>query len=122
MKKIIFTLATLLVLAACTTKPMTAEEEKEYPEALFTLGEISTVELELPETTWQKIIKKASDKAYYECTVTINGERFENVAIRTQGASSVDDVALMKSDRYSFTLKLNKYEKDRTTTDSRTSC
>lgn len=111
MKKIILTLATLLVLAACTTKPMTAGEEKEYPEALFTLGEISTVELELPETTWQKIIKKASDKAYYECTVTINGERFENVAIRTKGASSLDDVALMKSDRYSFTLKLNKYEK-----------
>ena len=48
---------------------------------------------------------------YYECAVTINGERLDNVAIRTKGASSLDDVALMKSNRYSFTLKLNKYEK-----------
>ena len=85
--------------------------EKEYPEALFTLGEISTVELEISEETWQTLIKKASDKDYYECAVTINGERFDNVAIRTKGASSLDDVQLMKSDRYSFTLKLNKYIK-----------
>ena len=100
----------LFVMVSCTTRPM-PEEEKEYPEALFRLGEISTVELEMPEATWQTLIKKASDKDYYECAVTINGERFDNVAIRTKGASSLDDVQLMKSDRYSFTLKLNKYEK-----------
>ena len=35
----------------------------------------------------------------------------DNVAIRTKGASSLDDVKMMKSDRYSFTMKLNKYEK-----------
>ena len=99
------------MMSACTTSPTTSGEEKEYSEALFTLGEISTVELEMPEATWQKLIKKASDKAYYDCSVTINGERFDNVAIRTKGASSLDDVALMKSDRYSFTLKLNKYKK-----------
>ena len=110
-RKLAFTLTVLLALAACTTKPRTAEEEKEYSEALFTLGKISTVDLEMPEATWQIIIKKASDKDYYECAVTINGERFDNVAIRTKGASSLDDVQLMKSDRYSFTLKLNKYEK-----------
>lgn len=109
--ELVFTLATLLTMASCNTKPMTAEEEKEYPEALFTLGEISTVNLSISEETWQKIIKKASDKKYYECTVTINGEQLDKVAIRTKGASSLDDVALMKSDRYSFTLKLNKYQK-----------
>ena len=111
MKKVLFTIIILLGMTACTTKPVTAEEEKEYPEALFTLGELASVELEMPEATWQKIIKKASDKTYYECAVTINGERFDNVAVRTKGASSLDDVALMKSDRYSFTLKLNKYTK-----------
>lgn len=109
--KLVFTLVTLLMMAACNTKPMTSEEEKEYPEALFTLGEISTVNLEIPKETWQKIIRKASDKKYYECTVTINGKQFDNVAIRTKGASSLDDVSLMKSDRYSFTLKLNKHIK-----------
>ena len=114
LKKILFAIALLLAMAACTSKPMTAAEEgeeKEYPEVLFRLGELADVELEMPETTWQSIIKKASDKTYYKCAVTINGERLDNVAIRTKGVSSLDDVALMKSDRYSFTLKLNKYEK-----------
>ena len=102
----------LCFLASCgfNTK-MEPVEEKEYAEALFTLGEMSTVELEVPEETWQKIMKDASDKTYYECSVSINGERFDHVAIRTKGASSLDDVKMMKSDRYSFTLKLNKYEK-----------
>ena len=92
-------------------KKASSSEEREYPEALFTLGEMASVELEMPEATWQKIVTKASDKTYHECAVTINGERFDHVAIRTKGASSLDDVAMMKSDRYSFTLKLNKYEK-----------
>lgn len=115
MKKALFSLlvlsVALLAMVACTSKPMTAEAEKEYPETLFAIGELANVELEMPEETWQTLVKNASDKKYYECAVTINGERIDNVAIRTKGASSLDDVALMKSDRYSFTLKLNKYEK-----------
>ena len=110
MKRVLIAIAVFLSIVSCTNRQM-QPKEKEYPEALFTLGEISTVELEMPEETWQAIITKASDKNYYECAVTINGERFDNVAIRTKGASSLDDVQLMKSDRYSFTLKLNKYEK-----------
>ena len=103
-------IASLLLIVACTDKPTPIEEE-EYSKTLFTLGEMTSLELEMLEETWQAIIKKASDKTYHECAVTINGERFDNVAIRTKGASSLDDVALMKSDRYSFTLKLNKYKK-----------
>ena len=110
-KALLIALALCLSVSSCSLDREVPSEEKEYPEALFTLGELANVELEMPEKTWQKIIKKASDKAYYDCSVTINGERFDNVAIRTKGASSLDDVALMKSDRYSFTLKLNKYEK-----------
>lgn len=87
------------------------DDKKDYPEALFTLGEMATVELEISDDTWKKITTKASDKDYYQCAATINGERLESVAIRTKGASSLDDVKLMKSDRFSFTLKLNKYEK-----------
>ena len=90
------------------------DDGKEYPEALFTSGEMATVELGIPEDTWKDITTKAADKEYYECAVTINGEQFERVAIRTKGASSLDDVKMMKSDRFSFTLKLNKHEKSQT--------
>lgn len=100
-----------LFVSSCGLDKEVPLEEKEYSEALFTLGELADVELEMSEEKWLKIIKKASDKSYYDCSVTINGERLDNVAIRTKGASSLDDVSLMKSDRYSFTLKLNKYKK-----------
>ena len=119
MKMRLFVIADLIALAiclgimSCSTKGKTElSDERDYPEALFTLGELAGVNIEVPEETWQKILSKASDKEYYECAVTINGERFDRVAIRTKGASSLDDVALMNSDRYSFTLKLNKYEKE----------
>lgn len=82
-----------------------------YAEALFSLGEIGSVEINMPDTTWQDIIRHAHEKRYHVCSVTINGERFDSVAIRTKGASSLDDVTNMKSNRYSFTLKLNKYKK-----------
>lgn len=111
----VLTIVVLTGLSSCETKGKAfTDEEREYPEALFTLGEMASVEIDMPEETWKKITTKASDKDYYECSVSINGERLDRVAIRTKGASSLDDVSLMKSDRYSFTLKLNKYEKGQT--------
>lgn len=110
-KALLIILALCLFVSSCDLNREVISEDKEYPETLFVLGELADVELEMPEETWQKIVKNASDKTYYECAATINGERFDNVAIRTKGASSLDDVQLMKSDRYSFTLKLNKYNK-----------
>ena len=104
-KKFVLALATLLTMVACNTKPLSTNEEKKYPKVLFTPGDLATVELEISDNTWKKITTKASDKEYYQCAVTINGERFDSVAIRTKGASSLDDVKTMKSNRYSFTLK-----------------
>ena len=113
MKNIIFAFALLVVVLPCFGKndKNSHADKKDYPEALFKLGEMATVELDVPEKTWQKIITKASDKTYHECDVSINGEHFGHVGIRTKGASSLDDVAIMKSNRYSFTLDLNKFEK-----------
>lgn len=111
----LLTIFVLLGLSSCSMKGKTSiADEMEYKEALFTLGEMASVEIDMPEETWKEITTQASDKTYYECSVSINGEHLDRVAIRTKGASSLDDVALMKSDRYSFTLKLNKYEKNQT--------
>ena len=77
--------------------------ENNYAEALFYPLKVGSVEISMPE--------HAHEKKYHVCSVVINGERFDNVGIRTKGASSLDDVTNMKSDRYSFTLKLNKYRK-----------
>lgn len=85
--------------------------EKDYTEMLFKLGNIVTIEIDIPDATWLDMLRHASDKGYRKCTLVINGERFDEVAIRTKGASSLDDVTAMNSDRYSFTLKLDKFNK-----------
>lgn len=95
----------------CMNENTKFADDKEYPEALFTHTGISTVDLEISNDTWSEITAKAQEKKYNECAVTINGERLEHVGIRTKGASSLDDVKMMKSNRYSFTLKLDKYKK-----------
>ena len=116
MKKVlhIIIIAFCLIASSCGKEQTPPREESDYSEALFALGELAYVDIKVPADTWQKILSKASDKTYYKCSVTINGEQFDNVSIRTKGASSLDDVMLMKSDRYSFTLKLNKHEKGQT--------
>lgn len=116
MKKVlhIIIIAFCLIASSCGKEQTPPREESDYSEALFALGELASVDIKMPADTWQKILSKASDKTYYKCSVTINGEQFDNVSIRTKGASSLDDVMLMKSDRYSFTLKLNKHEKGQT--------
>ena len=86
-------------------------DKNEYSKILFTPGKMVNVDLDMPEDTWKEFLAKASEKTYHECTVTINGEQLTPVAIRTKGASSLDDVKMMKSDRFSFTLNLNKYKK-----------
>lgn len=110
-KNVCFVLTVIVLSLCCLGMNSQATPKKSYAESLFTLGEIASVEINMPDSTWQTIIEHARDKQYHVCSVTINGERFDSVAIRTKGASSLDDVTNMKSDRYSFTLKLNKYKK-----------
>ena len=69
MKKILFVSVPLVALALSLGlfsfinyqhKP--ALEKKDYPKALFTPGKMASIELEMPEETWQDITTKASDK------------------------------------------------------------
>ena len=110
-KKVCFVLTVIVLSLCCLGMNSQVTPKKSYAESLFTLGEIASVDIEMPDSTWQAIIEHARNKQYHVCSVTINGERFDSIGIRTKGASSLDDVTNMKSDRYSFTLKLNKYRK-----------
>lgn len=104
-------IAVVALQICCLGMNSQTTQEKNYAETLFTLGKIASIDIHMPDSTWQAIVGNPSDKKYHTCSVTINGEAFDQVAIRTKGASSLDDVKTMKSDRYSFTLKLNKYRK-----------
>lgn len=88
-----------------------ASADESIGDALFAEDKVCDIRIDMSEEAWKEIVGKPSDKEYHVCSVTIDGVRLDSVVIRTKGASSLDDVKVMKSDRYSFTLKLNKYRK-----------
>jgi len=87
-----------------TSKKMSA-----YEQQLFDTTKVHKIDIVM--NNWDKFIKNAADKKYEACSAVINGESFQNVAIRTKGYNSLENTAEINSPRYSFKLKLDKYEK-----------
>lgn len=111
MNRIQIILLSLLLLSCNMGAKDNKGTDKKYANGLFNMGDLRTIEIQMPDSTWQNILAHPYKKDYHICSVSINGEHLDSVAIRTKGASSLDDVRSMKSDRYSFTLDLNKYKK-----------
>lgn len=116
MKKLLFILFMLVIchmlLVSCDIRKSTYKSNgEEYAEGLFQCESLQSISIEMPDSAWQNILQSPAKKDYHLCTLTIGEEQLDSVAIRTKGASSLDDVKCMGSDRYSFTLDLNKYKK-----------
>lgn len=60
------------------------------------------------------MIQNAADKEYTICDVIIDGEAFNNVAIRTKGNSSLSMVERIDSERYSFKIEFDHYDHSNT--------
>ena len=63
--------AICLVMSSCGKNgKMSLGDERDYSDALFARGKLASIDIKVSENTWQKILSKASDKNYYECSVT----------------------------------------------------
>ena len=101
----------LMMMHVLIVNSCKASTEGGVGDELFMTDKVCDIRIDMPQETWKEIVGKPHDKEYHVCSVTIDGVRMDSVGIRTKGASSLDDVKAMGSDRYSFTLKLNKYRK-----------
>jgi spore coat protein CotH len=72
-----------------------------YTTTLFDDSSVHTINIQIDENAWNDLQENASDEAYQQCAVTIDGETVQNVAIRAKGNSD--------SERYSFKVDFNKY-------------
>ena len=71
---------------------------------------VTEINIEIDENTWQELLTNATAEEYYSANVTINSETFYNVGLRTKGNSSLTNVARDEnSDRYSLKIKFDKY-------------
>jgi spore coat protein H len=84
-------------------------------ESLFAGDRIIDVKVTIDDADWESILASPLDKEYKSATVEVDGNVMENVGFSTKGNLTLKAVASMTdSDRYSFRLKFDKYEKSQT--------
>lgn len=100
--------------AAATSTTITAGVAQGY-ESLFQAGQVMEVKVAIADEDWTSILASPLDKEYKKVTVEVNGSVLENVGFSTKGNLTLNSVASMSdSDRYSFRLKFDKYDKKQT--------
>ena len=77
----------------------------EYESALFDTDEIISVDIQMDEDEWNRMLSNAMSEEYYVCNVVINGKRINSVAIRPKGNTSLSAIA-MDPDNNRYSLKL----------------
>lgn len=93
-----------------TSLGIVSKDESPYQNKLFDDTKVHSIDIVIDENNWDDMIQNASEKEYTVCNVVIDGENFNNVAIRTKGNSSLSMVKKMDSDRYSFKIEFDHYD------------
>ncbi|GEM_PF-605284 len=84
-------------------------------EEVFAGDRIIDIHVTVSDEDWASILSSPLDKEYKTATVEIDGQTIENVGFSTKGNLTLRSVAAMSdSDRYSFRLKFDKYDKEQT--------
>ena len=78
---------------------------------LFDRTEVHSIDVKMPDSAWKEFMSHADEEAYYPCDVVIDGEEYKNVGIRTKGNSSRMFVSQAGHTKYSFRIKMDKYDK-----------
>ncbi|WP_294751520.1 carbohydrate-binding domain-containing protein [uncultured Ruminococcus sp.] len=85
------------------------DNEEQLYEELFSQEKIHKIDIQIDEAVWDNLLKTASKEEWTPCDVVIDGETIRNAGIRAKGNSSL---MMAKDGKYSFRLKLDKYDKE----------
>lgn len=107
-----FVLALTLLITLCLLifiDPDTEDNglEFEYESELFDTSEVHSIDIIMDD--WDEFISSCKSEEYSPCTLVIDGESFENVAIRGKGNTSLTQVDSYGNDRYSFKIEFDHY-------------
>lgn len=79
----------------------------------FSHTEVMELEISIARKDWEDMLQNPLEEEYKQCDVTVNGKTFTNAAIRTKGNTSLSQVASSDSDRYSFKIEFDHYDKNK---------
>ena len=78
-----------------------------YETRLFDTARVHTIDIVMDD--WDGFLETRENEEYAQCAVVIDGEAYQNTAIRAKGNTSLTMVSAMDSDRYSFKLEFDHY-------------
>ena len=88
---------------------VSAGKKMGYENRLFSTDKVHTIDIVMND--WDSFIETCENEEYAACSVVIDGENYGNIGIRAKGNTSLSSVSQMDSDRYSFKLEFDQYEK-----------
>ncbi len=83
-----------------------------YEARLFDTARVHTLDIVMDD--WEGFLETCENEEYAQCAVVIDGEAYQNTAIRAKGNTSLTMVSAMDSSRYSFKLEFDHYDSGRT--------
>ena len=88
---------------------ISAGKKMGYENRLFKADKVHTIDIVMND--WDSFIETCENEEYASCSVLIDGEKYSAVGIRAKGNTSLSSVSQMNSDRYSFKLEFDQYDK-----------
>ncbi|MBQ4381151.1 MAG: CotH kinase family protein [Oscillospiraceae bacterium] len=103
-------LAALIILTLITPSAL-AEGGVLYPETVFSTDRVHVLDLTVDKAAWRLMTEKATEEIYVPCDVSYDGYTVKKAAIRPKGNSSLNAALLAGTDRFSFKIEFDHYEK-----------
>lgn len=85
-----------------------AAREMGYESRLFDTASVHTIDIVMED--WEGFLETAQGEEYSLCSLVIDGETYENVAIRGKGNASLTQVEQYGNSRYSFKVEFDHYD------------
>lgn len=83
-----------------------------YEDKLFDTSKVHTLNIIMDD--WEDFTANCQSENYYACSVEIDDEVYENIAIRGKGNTSLMQVSSSENDRYSFKIEFDHYNSSNT--------
>ena len=99
---------TILFMNGSALGIQSSERSMGYETRLFDTSEVHTIDIIIND--WDSFISTAQSEQYSVCSVVIDGEAVKNVGIRGKGNTSLSNVSMMGSERYSFKIEFDHYD------------
>jgi len=105
-----------LIAAACGTEksPETSSavaigKTMEYEGRIFDTSFVHTINISIDESDWQELKDTSIEKSYFDCNLTVDGETFYHVGVRTKGNSTLVQSMVREWDRQSLVINFGEF-------------